>query len=168
MLAILRDFRYAFWTLRRAPGFALLCMGVLALGIGANAAIFSVLDAVILKALPYPDADRLVFVWERFPNMPPPFGPRMPVVHRNYVVWQRQNTVFSEMAAFRATEVQAKGAAGPGKLSVGFANVGYSHAARHARGRHNGAPGGLERPAQRYSARSANIGSIREARRAGR
>jgi len=124
MLAILRDFRYAFWTLRRAPGFALLCMGVLALGIGANAAIFSVLDAVILRALPYPDADRLVFVWERFPNMPPPFGPRMPVAYRNYAAWQRQTTVFSEMAAFRASDVTANGGAGPGKLSVGFANAG--------------------------------------------
>ena len=59
---MLRDLRYAIHTLGRSPGYTLLSVLVLALGIGANAAIFSVLDSVVLQALPYPDAGRLVFV----------------------------------------------------------------------------------------------------------
>jgi hypothetical protein len=50
----------------------LTCVAVLALGIGANAAIFSVIHSVILKALPYPDAARLVFLWERLPHLTDP------------------------------------------------------------------------------------------------
>jgi hypothetical protein len=52
---MLRDIRHALHTLSRSPVYALLCIAVLALGIGANAAIFSVLDSVVLHALPYPD-----------------------------------------------------------------------------------------------------------------
>src|SRR3954451_21231952 len=97
---MLRDLRHALKTLRRSPGYALLCISVLALGIGANAAIFSVLDSVVLHALPYPDADRLVFVWSRFPSLPPPVGPRMMVARNDFVEWQRQAAVFSSMAAY--------------------------------------------------------------------
>ena len=106
MSLMLRDLRHAVHTLRRSPAYTLLSIAVLSLGIGANAAIFSVLDSVVLHALPYPDADRLVFVWERFPALPPPIGPRMFVGHRNFVEWQRQTSVFSSMAAFvnRAVE----------------------------------------------------------------
>src|ERR1035441_2578538 len=67
-----RDLRYAFHTLRASPAYALMCICILALGIGANAAIFSVLDSVVLNALPYPDPSRLVFIWERFPGLPAP------------------------------------------------------------------------------------------------
>jgi len=120
---ILRNIRYALHTLRRSPGYTLMCMGVLALGIGANAAIFSVLDSVIFQALPYPDPSRLVFVWERFPNMPPPIGPRMQVAYKNFVEWQRQNTVFSGMAAFREIELDETGADSPRHVSTGFASA---------------------------------------------
>ncbi len=101
--------KYAVNTLRRSPGYAAMCVAVLALGIGANAAIFSVLDGVILRALPYRDAARLVFVWERFPAMPPPIGPRMRVAFRNYGAWKRENTVFAEMAAFRGDQQNETG-----------------------------------------------------------
>ena len=76
--------RYALHTLRRSPGYTSMCLAVLALGIGANAAIFSVLDAVVLQALPYPDVGRLVFVWQRIPSMPAPFEKRMQVSYRNF------------------------------------------------------------------------------------
>jgi len=60
---VLADLRNALRTLARSPGYALTCIAVLALGIGANAAIFSVVYSVVLAPLPYPDVSRLVFVW---------------------------------------------------------------------------------------------------------
>jgi putative ABC transport system permease protein len=117
------DLRYALNTLRRSPGYVLMCVAVLALGIGANAAIFSVLDGVILRALPYRDAGRLVFVWERFPAMPPPVGPRMRVARKNYEEWKRQSSVFADMAAFRGRQLDETGREHPRKLWAGFASV---------------------------------------------
>src|SRR5207244_4058298 len=74
---IARDLGIALRTLRKNPGYSLACVAILALGIGANTAIFSVIHAVVLKPLPYPDAGRLVFLWQKFPTMPWPIGPRM-------------------------------------------------------------------------------------------
>src|SRR5579871_5344674 len=96
---MLKNFFNTIRILSRSPGYTLTCIAVLALGIGANAAIFSVVYSVILTPLPYPDASRLVFVWERYPNMPMPLGSRMEAAYRNYLEWKRQNTVFAEMAA---------------------------------------------------------------------
>jgi putative ABC transport system permease protein len=123
---IFRDIRYALHTLRRSPGYALLCIGVLALGIGANAAIFSVLDSVIFQALPYPEPGRLVFVWERFPNIPR-FGERMQAAHKNFLEWRRQNTVFSEMAAFRELNLDETGADHASHVATGFASAELFH-----------------------------------------
>jgi predicted permease len=118
----MRDLRHAFHTLRRSPGYTLLCVGVLALGIGANAAIFSVLDSVVLHALPYPDPDRLVIVWERFPAMPPPLGPRMFVARRNFREWQRRTTVFSSMAAFGMRSLDETSGGHPRPVRTGYAS----------------------------------------------
>jgi putative ABC transport system permease protein len=121
---MIRDLGYTFRVLRRTPGYALICVTILALGIGANSAIFSVLDSVILKALPYPDPARLVFVWERFPNMPPPVDKRMDVAYKNFVEWRRQNRVFTDMAAFRAVTLDETNLEHPRKVSAGFASPG--------------------------------------------
>ena len=109
--------------LRRSPGYALTCIAVLALGIGANAAIFSVIYSVILKPLPYPDPSRLVMVWERFPNMPDPPGSRLQSTHYTYQGWQRQNTVFSDMAAFRDISLNETGVERPDHVDTGFASA---------------------------------------------
>src|SRR5436190_21360927 len=119
---MLRDVRHALHTLRRSPVYALLCISVLALAIGANAAIFSVLDSVVLHALPYPDADRLVYVWERFPAMPPPIGPRMFVGRRNFEEWQRQATVFSSMAALCSRTLDETSSGHRRHVDTGFAS----------------------------------------------
>lgn len=123
-MSLLRDFRYALKTLSQNPGYTFMCIAVLALGIGSNAAIFSVVSSVVLQALPYPDSARLVFVWERFPNMPPPIGERMEVALVNYVEWKRQNKVFEEMGAFRGMDLEETGMDHPRRIKVGFASAG--------------------------------------------
>jgi putative ABC transport system permease protein len=100
-----------------------MCLAVLALGIGANAAIFSVLDAVVLHALPYPDVARLVFVWERMPSMPAPFEKRMMVSYRNFQEWRRQNQAFTEMAAFKGMPLRETALADGGPVTACFASA---------------------------------------------
>src|SRR5438093_6218323 len=65
----MQDIRYALRTLRKQPVFTLVALATLTLGIGANTAIFSLLYQVLLRPLPFPDADRLVFVWNTYPGI---------------------------------------------------------------------------------------------------
>src|SRR5579883_2949938 len=94
------DLRYGLRLLKQSPGFTTVALCALALGIGANTAIFSTLDSVVLRALPYEDPDRVVMVWEdasfaSFPrNTPAP---------ANYFDWKKRNHVFSDMAAARGS-----------------------------------------------------------------
>src|SRR5262245_41350308 len=69
MHAFLQDFRYALRTLRRSAGSTLLIVASLAIGIGANTAIFTVVNALLLKPLPYPDPERLALLWLRSPGI---------------------------------------------------------------------------------------------------
>lgn len=88
------DLRYGFRQLRRSPGFTIVAVLTLALGIGANTAIFSFIDAVLLKPLPWEHPDQVVRVLERNPR-----GNRNGVSTMNFLDWKNQNTVFSAMAA---------------------------------------------------------------------
>jgi putative ABC transport system permease protein len=85
--------------LRKSPGFTAIAVLTLALGIGANAAIFSVVYAVLLKALPYPQPDRLVMVYENV-NLPSYQNSRNEVTPGNFSDWTKQNTVFDNVAAY--------------------------------------------------------------------
>lgn len=123
MPILLRDLGYALRVFRQSPGYALTCVAVLALGIGANAAIFSVVHSVILKPLPYPDPSRLVFLWQRFPSLPAPFDRGLEVSRLNYLEWKRQSTVFADMAAFREMALNETGADPTRRVSTGFASA---------------------------------------------
>jgi putative ABC transport system permease protein len=120
---LLRDVRYALHTLRTSPSYTLMCVGVLALGIGANAAIFSVLNGVILNALPYPEPQRLVFVWERFPGLPAPVGDRMQVRRSNYRAWKIQTGSFAAMEAVSGRTLPLESGT-PRNVSTAFASAG--------------------------------------------
>lgn len=93
-----KEMKFALRRLLRAPGFTLVALATLALGIGANTAIFSVVDAVLLRPLPFPEPDRLVMVWQDYGRRGGPetewFSPG------NFYDWREQNRTLDGMAAF--------------------------------------------------------------------
>ncbi len=117
-----QDIRYGLRGLRRNPGFTTVAVLSLALGIGANTAIFSLVNAVLLRPLSFPDPDRLVIVWEEasfagFPqNTPAP---------ANYVDWRAQNQVFDEMAALDWRDFSLTGDGEPQKISAYGVTAGF-------------------------------------------
>ena len=112
-----KDVALALRQLRLNPGFAVIAILVIALGIGANTAIFSVVDAVILKPLPYPDADRLVMVWETRPDR----GTGKNVVSSaNYLDWKARNRSFDTMSAILFQSRSLTGTAEPEQIRVQF------------------------------------------------
>jgi putative ABC transport system permease protein len=90
-----RDLRHGARLLIKNPSFTAIAVLTLALGIGANTAIFSVVNGVLLRPLPYPEQERLVMIWEDPGNIP-----RNNVNPRNYADWREQNQVFEQVAAF--------------------------------------------------------------------
>jgi putative ABC transport system permease protein len=99
MNSLLQDLRYGARMLLKKPGFTLIAVLTLALGIGANTAIFSVVNAVLLQPLPYKDPDRLVMIREsRLPQFP-----EFSVSPGNFLDWKKQNTVFERLAAFNSS-----------------------------------------------------------------
>ena len=98
---MLTDLRYAFRQLIKSPAFSLLAILTLALGIGANSAIFSVIETVLLRSLPFPNADRLTMVWATAPQRP---GSEREVhSYPDYVDLRARNHTFSALAAFTTT-----------------------------------------------------------------
>ena len=113
MLTLLRDLRYSSRTLRKAPGFAIVAVLVLALGIGANTAIFSVVNSVLLRPLPYPGADRLAFIWETdLKDGIQREGPSAP----NFLDWKEQSQSFEDMALLEAGTRTLPGEGEPGQV----------------------------------------------------
>ncbi len=97
---LFKELGYAVRQLRRAPGFALLAILTLAIGIGASTAIFTVVDSVLLSPLPYPDSGRLVMAWERVKFLGPKF-PQVGPNPRHEDLWQKRSTAFSRLTMFQ-------------------------------------------------------------------
>src|ERR1017187_6817639 len=91
MNSFLQHVIFGLRLIRKSPIFYLVVILVLALGIGANTAVFSVVDAVLLRKLPYRDPDRLVMVWEKNPTLGAMVGDRVPTTYTNFVEWPRQH-----------------------------------------------------------------------------
>jgi putative ABC transport system permease protein len=113
MESLIQDLRYALRVLIKKPGFTAVAVITLALGIGANSAIFSVVNAVLLRSLPYEDGDRLVWIWGTQPQLD-----KAPVAPANFLDIKEQNEVFDNVAAFRGQSGALTGQYEPERVRV--------------------------------------------------
>lgn len=117
MSSFLQDARFALRTFRQRPGFTAVTVLTLALGIGSNAAIFSVASAVLLRPLPYQDPERLVLVWNRMANAN---RPNAPVSGPDFLDFKEQATMFEEFAGAIAIEGTITGDGRPEQVMMGW------------------------------------------------
>jgi predicted permease len=112
MSGLVQDFRYALRQLRTKPGFTTIAVMTLALGIGANTAIFSVVNSVLIKPLSYPDPQRLVQIFETLPG-----SDRNSVSGGAFKDWQEQSSKFTHLAVYEETRLNLTGSGTPERLS---------------------------------------------------
>ncbi|MEE8583911.1 MAG: ABC transporter permease, partial [Acidobacteriota bacterium] len=110
-----QDIRYAFRSLIKQPGFSLLALLTLGLGIGANSAIFSVVNAVVLKPLPFQEADRLAILFEGLPKSDLPILMFSAADLRDF---QEQQQSFEGLAAYQNVELELSGLDQPERITA--------------------------------------------------
>ncbi len=120
METLLRELRYSLRTLTKSPGFAVIAVLTLALGIGASTAIFSVVDAVLLRALPYPNPQTIVRVWEQAPD-----GHRMNLAGPNFDDFVAQNNTFASLAAYAYGLSSVSGGSEPVRVNIAAVSSGF-------------------------------------------
>ncbi|HTC78833.1 MAG TPA: ABC transporter permease, partial [Terriglobales bacterium] len=108
----MNDLKFAFRQLLKNPGFSAVAVLTLALGIGANTAIFSVVDAVLLRPLAYPDSGQLVWLCERGPDWS-----GGPISYSNFTDWRNQQSVFERFGVYRGNNFTLTGAGEPVRLA---------------------------------------------------
>jgi putative ABC transport system permease protein len=118
MRTLMQDLRYAVRMLRKNPGFTAIAVLTLALGIGANTAIFSVVNGVLLRPLPFHDPSRLVLIAEKSPF------PVISTSFENYEDWRDQSRSFEAMEATRASSITLTGTGEPERLNARMATAG--------------------------------------------
>jgi predicted permease len=112
MIAIWQDIKYGFRMLGKNPGFTAIAVLTLALGIGANTAIFSMINSVLIESLPYPDSQQLVQIFEAFPNYD-----RNSVAGGAFKDWYEHNSKFTYMAVYEPTQRNLTGDGPPQRVS---------------------------------------------------
>lgn len=113
MEALWQDLRYGMRLLAKSPGFTTLAMLTLVLGIGASTAIFSVVDAVLLRPLPYPNPQQMIRVWEQAPD-----GHRMSLADPNFEDFRAQNRTLSGLAEYNDGPESVSGGSEPVRMNV--------------------------------------------------
>jgi putative ABC transport system permease protein len=117
-----QDARFALRLLRKNPGFTLAAIVTLALGIGATTAVFSVMDSVMLRPLPYRDSGRLVTIWEHnFDGK----RPTNPVAPPNFLDWQKRNSIFEAMGYSADGTVNLTGDGEPQQAVIGYVSANF-------------------------------------------
>ncbi len=122
MEAFLRDLKHSFRVLRQAPSFTIAAIAALALGIGATTAIFSIVNAVLLKPVPYPDPDRLVILESTFPNGSSPIASPAKFQH-----WVQETSVLQDVSAFRTNVMNYTGGTFPQQVRAAQVTSAYFH-----------------------------------------
>ncbi len=117
-----QDMKYGARMLVKSPGFTIVAVLTLALGIGANTAIFTVVNAVLLRAQPFDQPERLAMVWEHNKGRGRPMNVISPA---NFLDWREQNSVFQDMAAFIDTTANLTNVEDPEEMRVTYATVNY-------------------------------------------
>ncbi|HEV2205588.1 MAG TPA: ABC transporter permease [Candidatus Acidoferrales bacterium] len=117
---LLQDLRYALRMLRKSPGFATIAILTLALGIGANTALFTVVNGVLLNPLPYPQPNQLVAVYGKTPGVY-----RGPITYLNFLDWERDTRTLSSMAMYRNQDYNFTGSGEPERLSGFMVSAGF-------------------------------------------
>jgi predicted permease len=120
MGTLMQDLRYALRMLMKKPGFSFIVVLILALGIGANTAIFSVVNAVLLRPLPYRNPERLVTVFETGSD-----GKRDVMSYPNFEDYRAQNKVFEHLSAWAAQSVNLTGVERPDRVRGGFVSANF-------------------------------------------
>src|SRR5262245_11556089 len=106
------DFRLALRILLKKPGYSAVAVIALAIGIGANTAVFSMVDALVLRPLAFEDLDRLVMIWGTHPQN----GDRNSVLAADFLDWKKNNTTFENVAAYRWWDVNLTGSGNPERV----------------------------------------------------
>src|SRR5512138_1582513 len=130
MAGIREDLKFGLRTLWKSPGFAVAAIVVLALGIGANTAIFSVIYAVLIRPLPFEEPSRLVQIWHTPPAKQFHGITEFSVSPANYIDWEAQNHVFESMAIFRPSRVNLTGLGRPESITVARVSKDFFHVLR--------------------------------------
>src|SRR5882757_11050768 len=115
-----QDLRYGFRMLAKSPAFSLIAVLTLALGIGANTAIFSVVNGVLLNPLPFHQPDQLVSMFQEIPNFK-----NGSISYPNFTDWRRMNTTFAGMAAYRSMGFNLSGNGEPERLHGEMISAGF-------------------------------------------
>jgi putative ABC transport system permease protein len=115
-MTTLQDIRYAFRMLLKRPGFTVIVVLTLALGIGANTTIFSAIDAVLLNPLPYKDPERLMVVWETNKQLGPEMWDRNEAAIGNFLDWRSRNQSFDQLGALFDTDMILTGTGEPQRI----------------------------------------------------
>src|SRR5262245_10704351 len=110
---LISDIRYAVRNLIKRPGFTLIAVATLALGIGANSCIFSAINALLLKPLPLADQDRVMTIWDKNPSRGVEHNE---VTMANYLDWKAQNQSFDQLALYRWWSTNVTGVDTPERI----------------------------------------------------
>jgi predicted permease len=120
-----QNLKFALRQLVKSPGFTSIAVLILALGIGANTAIFSVVHAVLLEPLPFRDPDRLVQIWHVPPQSSFPGMTRFAVSAANFLDWQKQNDLFEQMSLYTGGGFDLMGTGKPESIRAGVVSSGF-------------------------------------------